>query len=63
MTTNCVFCKICSKIQTTDLLYEDDEVIVFNDIKPAAKYHFLAVPKQHINNINYLTNNHRGLSK
>jgi histidine triad (HIT) family protein len=29
-------------------LYEDEDVIAFHDINPAAPVHFLIVPKQHI---------------
>ncbi|XP_017774970.1 PREDICTED: histidine triad nucleotide-binding protein 3-like [Nicrophorus vespilloides] len=45
---NCIFCKICAKIEPADLLYEDDDMVIFKDIKPASKYHYLAVPKNHI---------------
>ena len=29
-------------------MYEDDELIAFHDINPAAPVHFMLVPKQHI---------------
>jgi len=32
-------------------VYEDDEVIVFSDIHPAAPVHLLIVPKEHIVNL------------
>ncbi|EFA01428.2 Histidine triad nucleotide-binding protein 3-like Protein [Tribolium castaneum] len=32
-------------------------MIIFKDIKPASKHHFLAVPKEHIPNVNSLSKN------
>jgi len=37
-----------------DILYEDNNVIVFKDIKPKAPLHILIVPKKHIPSINHL---------
>ncbi|KAF5303681.1 hypothetical protein FQR65_LT00825 [Abscondita terminalis] len=53
--SNCVFCNIVSGKQPTDFVYEDEEIIVFNDIRPAAKFHYLAIPKKHIQDVNSLT--------
>jgi histidine triad (HIT) family protein len=46
--TNCIFCKIATKQIPSKLIYEDDDLIAFHDINPAAPVHFLIVPKQHI---------------
>ncbi|AIY39740.1 histidine triad (HIT) protein [Collimonas arenae] len=45
---NCIFCKIATKQIPSKLIYEDDDLIAFHDINPAAPIHFLIVPKQHI---------------
>lgn len=45
---NCVFCKIIKKEIPSTIVYEDDEVIAFNDVNPAAPIHILVVPKKHI---------------
>ena len=45
---DCIFCKIVSGAIPSKKIYEDDDVIVFNDIKPMAKVHFLIVPKLHV---------------
>lgn len=45
---NCIFCKIAAKKIPAGLIYEDDDVIAFHDINPAAPVHFMIVPKQHI---------------
>lgn len=46
--TNCIFCKIAAKQIPSKTIYEDDDLIAFHDINPAAPVHFLIVPKQHI---------------
>lgn len=45
---NCIFCKIAKKEIPSKTIFEDEDVIVFHDINPAAPVHFLIVPKQHI---------------
>ena len=51
MTTDCLFCKIIAGDIPSATIYEDDDVIVFNDIKPMAKVHFLIVPKLHVESL------------
>ena len=36
-------------------IYEDDKVLAFYDISPAAPVHFLVIPKEHISSANELT--------
>ncbi len=48
MAENCLFCKIIQGEIPSDKLYEDDEVLAFRDIAPAAPVHFLVIPKKHI---------------
>lgn len=48
---DCLFCKIISKQIPSDVVYENDKIIVFNDIKPEAPIHVLIVPKIHIDSI------------
>jgi histidine triad (HIT) family protein len=45
---NCIFCKIVAKQIPAKILYEDEDVIAFHDINPAAPVHFLIVPRKHI---------------
>jgi histidine triad (HIT) family protein len=45
---NCIFCKIVAGEIPAKKLYEDDDLIAFHDINPAAPVHFLIVPRQHI---------------
>lgn len=48
---NCIFCKIVGKEIPANKIYEDEEIIAFNDIHPAAPVHFLIIPKQHIESL------------
>ncbi len=48
MDENCIFCKLISGEMPVDKIYEDDEIMAFNDINPQAPRHFLIIPKQHI---------------
>lgn len=49
---DCIFCKIVNKEIDTNILYEDDKILIFNDIEPKAPVHFLAIPKKHIESAN-----------
>jgi histidine triad (HIT) family protein len=42
---NNIFAKIIRKEVPTTLLYEDENVIAFNDINPVAPVHVLVIPK------------------
>lgn len=54
--TDCLFCKIVNGDIPADRVYENDEVVGFNDINPQAPHHVLFVPKRHISTINDLEN-------
>ena len=58
---NCIFCKIVAKQIPSKTIYEDDDVIAFHDINPAAPVHFLIVPKQHIPTLSDCTESHTAL--
>ncbi|HXW63634.1 MAG TPA: histidine triad nucleotide-binding protein [Burkholderiaceae bacterium] len=49
--TSCLFCRIVRRQVPSQVAYEDDEVIVFHDIHPAAPVHLLIVPKLHIDSL------------
>ena len=46
--SDCIFCKIINKEIPSTIVYEDETVIAFNDVNPAAPIHILVVPKKHI---------------
>jgi histidine triad (HIT) family protein len=51
MSTDCIFCKIANGSIPSSKVYEDEDVIAFNDIHPKAKVHFLIVPKLHVESL------------
>ena len=48
---DCIFCKIVTKEMKADMVFEDDDLVIFKDINPKAKHHLLIVPKKHIDTI------------
>src|SRR6478752_1048236 len=51
---SCLFCRIASGEIPASKVYEDDEVLAFNDINPQAPLHVLVIPKRHISTTNDL---------
>lgn len=49
---NCIFCKIARGEIPTEFVYQDEEIVVFNDIKPQANKHLLIIPKKHFLDLN-----------
>lgn len=59
---SCVFCQICGDNPSgTELLYSSDELVVFKDIKPAAKHHYLVVSREHIPDARAMSSAHKPL--
>ncbi|MBS9404713.1 histidine triad nucleotide-binding protein [Halomonas sp. TRM85114] len=54
---DCLFCKIINREIPADIVFEDDEVLAFNDINSQAPTHQLIVPKQHIATLNDIEEN------
>lgn len=48
---DCVFCKIAAGEIPTEAIYEDENLIAFNDLDPQAPIHFLVIPKKHITSL------------
>jgi len=44
----CLFCKIAKKEIPSEIIYEDEKILAFKDIKPVAPIHILIIPKKHI---------------
>lgn len=48
---DCVFCKIVKGEIPSNKVYEDDDVLAFRGIQPAAPIHILVIPKKHIKSL------------
>lgn len=57
-----VFTKIINKEIPADILYEDDDVLAFRDIRPIAPVHILIIPKKEIPTINDLRDEDQALA-
>lgn len=55
MSENCLFCKMVAGEVPADVVYEDEEMLVFKDLYPKAEVHLLMIPKQHTRNLTTLT--------
>lgn len=53
--TDCIFCKIASGDIPGDIVFKDDQITAFRDIKPAAKVHILVIPNKHIDSMQQVT--------
>lgn len=63
-TKECVFCEIVAgRKPETKILFENNRMIIINDIRPASEHHLLAIPKEHILNATKLSGNDRPLGK
>ena len=51
---NCIFCKIVNGEIPSNKIYEDDDIVAFNDLSPQSPIHFLVIPKKHIESCNFV---------
>lgn len=49
---NCLFCSILKKKIPATVVYEDDDILAFEDIRPQAPVHILIIPKEHHSSLN-----------
>ena len=59
----CVFCKKIAEADPNAFVYQDAELVVFKDWKPAARQHLLVVPRKHITSARVLTGEDAGLAR
>ena len=59
---NCLFCKIINKEILSDIVYEDNDVLAFNDISPQAPTHILIIPKTHVSTLEEIDENNSALA-
>lgn len=51
---DCLFCKIIKGEIPSNKVYEDEEILAFYDINPAAPIHILVIPKKHITSLAHM---------
>ena len=51
---DCLFCQIVAGKIPAKKVYEDEDVVAFDDIQPQAPVHVLVVPKKHVSTLNDL---------
>ena len=49
---DCLFCKIVRQEIPATVLYQDETIVAFRDIRPQAPSHLLVIPRKHIATIN-----------
>ena len=59
--SDCLFCKIVNRQIPAKIVYEDERVVVIEDINPQAPLHALVIPKAHIASLNDVTPAHDAL--
>jgi histidine triad (HIT) family protein len=52
--SDCLFCKIVEGKIPAKKVYEDADVLAFDDIQPQAPVHVLVIPKKHVATLNDL---------
>jgi len=55
---DCIFCKIAEQEVPANIIYEDDQVVAFDDLEPQAPEHKLIIPRVHLETCNELTEEH-----
>ena len=50
-----IFSKIINKEIPATIVYEDDEILAFEDVAPKAPIHILIIPKKEISTLNNIT--------
>lgn len=58
---DCIFCKIAAKEIPSTAVYEDDQVLAFKDLEPQAPFHALVIPKQHVDSVAALGDEHKAV--
>ena len=52
---DCIFCKIVRGEIETEVVHDEEEVLVFEDARGRAPVHVLVIPKQHVASLEEIT--------
>lgn len=58
---SCIFCRIIQKEIPSRIVYEDEQVLAFEDIAPQAPIHILVIPKKHYSTLLEMNENDKEL--
>ena len=58
---DCLFCKIAKGEIPANIIYQDEQVIAFDDINPQAVHHKIIIPRKHIATLNDLQDDDKTL--
>ncbi|MDR1193011.1 MAG: histidine triad nucleotide-binding protein [Peptococcaceae bacterium] len=53
--SDCIFCQIIAGQIPSVKVYEDERILAFRDVNPAAPVHVLFIPKRHFANLGEMT--------
>jgi histidine triad (HIT) family protein len=56
--SECLFCKIAAQEIPADIVHMADRVVAFRDINPKAPTHILLIPKDHVESVAQVTEDH-----
>ncbi len=59
--SDCIFCKIGRKEIPSRIVYEDRQVVAFEDVNPQAPTHTLIIPKEHVATLNDISQEEEAL--
>lgn len=59
---SCLFCKIIDKKIPAKTVFENDDVLAFDDINPQAPVHILIIPKTHISSPGEINNSNSSIA-
>ncbi|MEP7214304.1 MAG: histidine triad nucleotide-binding protein [Acidobacteriota bacterium] len=60
-TNDCIFCKIAGGELPSEMLFQDEQCVAFNDLSPHAPVHVLVVPRLHIESLDKAAENNKEL--
>jgi histidine triad (HIT) family protein len=58
VSTSCPFCRIVAGGAPADVLHETDTVVAFRDLRPQAPAHILLIPKEHLEDLTEIGDEH-----
>jgi histidine triad (HIT) family protein len=59
--TDCLFCKVAAREVPSDIVHESDNVVAFRDLRPVAPTHILLIPKDHLESVAVIEDDHGDL--